>query len=237
MHQKETLPTMTRRLTWLLALAALIALAVAPVGVAGSKKGYKVSRGATTVTLDSAFAKTLADAGVTIKAGKPAKADAPLKFPITNGRAIVAVADGKITVKSASLKHVRGMTLTQGEKSLKLRNPWVSVTETGGKLTAQVNGKRLQVATVEGGDVALAVSGKRNRAVTVTGVTLKLTDAVAKALAAFFALPEGSVAADTPLGTAEVETRIVGKGPKGKPAKSGKPAKPAKPAKGKGKTR
>ena len=85
MHQKETLPTMTRRLTWLLALAALIALAVAPVGVAGSKKGYKVSRGATTVTLDSAFAKTLADAGVTVKAGKPAKADAPLKFPITNG--------------------------------------------------------------------------------------------------------------------------------------------------------
>jgi hypothetical protein len=227
---------MSRRLTWLLALAAVIALAVAPAGLAGSKKGYKVSRGATTVALDPALATTLSGAGVTVTANKPAKAGdtvGQFKFPITNGRALASTTDGTITVTSASLKHVGGLTLTQGEKSLTLRNPWVAVTPSGGKLTAQIAGKRYDVATVEGGDVALTITGKRNRSVAVTGVTLKLTKAAADALVATFGLDPATVAEGATLGTATVATRIVGKGPKGTPAK---PAKPAKPTTGKGHT-
>ena len=219
---------MNRRLTWLLALAALIALAVAPAGIAGSKKGYKVSRGASTITLDSTLAGTLKTAGVTLTANKPAKAAAnaddatatDVKFPITTGRAFVTTTDGKITVTSASLKHVGGLTLTKADKSLTLRNPWVSATPTGGKLTAQIAGKRYDVATVEGGDVALTISGKRNRNVAVTGVTLKLTKAAADALVATFGLDPATVGEGTTLGTATVATRIVGNGPKGKPAKT-----------------
>jgi hypothetical protein len=218
---------MNRRLTWLLALAALIALAVAPAGIAGSKKGYKVSRGSTTVTVDSALAGVLDGAAVKITANKPAKAVADttdqFQFPITNGRAAVSIADGTITVKSASVKHTGGLTLTQGEKSLTLRNPWVSAGDTGtGKLTAQVNGKRLEIATVEGGTPTLTVSGKRNRNVSVTGVTLKLTKDAAAALVATFGLDPATVAEGTTLGTATVGTRIVGNGPKGKPAKTTK---------------
>jgi hypothetical protein len=206
-----------RRLTWLLALTALVALAVAPMGFAGSKKAYKLSRGSTTVTLDPATASALS--GITIKALKPATGTAttgPFKFPVTNGRVLVDTSTSTPVVKTASIKHVGGLKLTKGDKSVTVRNPWVKLGTDGvWTLSVQVAGaqKRLTFATLELGADPPTFSGKNNRVVTAKGATLKLTKDAADALVAAFGLDPAIIKEGTVLGTADLTTRIVGKGP------------------------
>jgi hypothetical protein len=220
---------MTRRIPLLLALAALVALAVAPSGVAGSKKLYKLSRGTTTVTLNADTANALS--GIAITALKPAKAGTDagsFTFPVTNGRVLGSTVDGKAVVNAVSIKHVGGLKLSKDDKSVAIRNLWVTIKGDTKLVTAQlVGGKRFDLATIEGGS-APVFSGKNNRNVTVSDVTLKLTKDAADGLTAAFGLAPGTVAEGTELGTASITTRLIGKGPKGKPAKpTTKPAKPA----------
>ncbi|HSD75842.1 MAG TPA: HtaA domain-containing protein [Solirubrobacteraceae bacterium] len=207
---------MTRRLTWLLALAALVALAVAPTGLAGSKKGVKLSRGTTTVTLDAA----LGAQGITATAKKPAKLDgSDLSFAVTNGRAVVDTSTpGTIVLKSATVKHVGRVTLAKGDAKVALQNPTAVVTDgTAGTLTAKVAGRRVDVATLVVDPSKLTVDGRK---VTLTDVQVKLTPDAAGALSGLAGTPD-AFKADDLLGTATLATRIVGKVvPKTKPAKS-----------------
>jgi hypothetical protein len=212
-----------RRLTWLLALTALVALVVAPTGVAGSKKGYKLSRGTTTVTLDPATASALS--GITIKPVKGAKGTettGPFKFHVTNGRVLVDTSTGTPVVKAASIKHVGGLKLTKGDASVTVHNPWVKLDANGARLSVQVTGakKRLVLATIDLGTEPPTFSGKYNRVITAKGATLKLTKDAADALVALFGLDASAVHEGTVLGTADLTTKIVGKGPKAKGPKT-----------------
>jgi hypothetical protein len=205
---------MTRRLTWLLALAALIAVAVAPTGFAHAKRGYKLWRGTTTFTLDPAAASALQ--GVAIKPLRPAKGTettGPFKFPVTSGRVLVDTSSGTPVVKAGSIKHVGGLRLTKDGKSVALRNPWVKLGAKGATLTVQVRGKRVTIATIEGAS-APAFSGRHNRVVTVTGAKLALTKAAADALTTIFGLEAGKVTEGTVLGTADLTTKTFGWGPR-----------------------
>jgi hypothetical protein len=219
---------MTRRISWLVALAALVALALAPSGVAGTKKGYKLSRGATTITLNTDTAAALT--GITItpfNKAKGSQATGAFKFPVTTGRVLADTSGDTPTVKAATIKHVGGLRLSKDDKKVAIRNFWVSISDKGAKVTAQlVGGKRFDLATIEGGS-APEFSGKNNRTVTVKGVTLKLTKVAADALVATFGLDATQVTEGTELGTADITTRLIGKGPI---AKHPKPVKPTKSA-------
>jgi hypothetical protein len=210
---------MTRRISMLLALAALVALAVAPAGFAGSKtganKGYKLSRGNATVTLDEGLATALE--GVTITALRPATAvdgaDTPtFSFPVANGRAIV---DDTGAPVSAAIKLVGGLKLTKDDKAVRVRNPRVTWKDGTGQVTVQlVGGKRFVLATIEGGEAGdVTISGNRHRTVTASGAKLTLDPTAAGALATVFGLDADALAGGT--ATASLQTRIVGKWPKG----------------------
>jgi len=152
----------------------------------------------------------LALAGVTVAPLKPAATvSSATRFPITQGKLILSKANNVVTGATGGVNHVGGLLLTSGDKSARVRNlvvvaNLVSGSPDASKLTAQVNGKRLDLATITLGTVR--VSGST---VTVPVATITLT---ADAAAALNTALGTSLAGGASLGTATLTARLVGHG-------------------------
>ena len=223
-----------RRLLVLVAVTALGALALATAGGVAAEpgqgqakgkgkakthtKGYKLSRGATTLTLDQAVVDGLTASGATLGILKPAKGvastpDTDVSFPITNGRVKVTTTGNAITAAAGKINHVGGLSVTEGDSSIVLRNLRIVLDEEP-DLTAlaSVNGgpaTRVSVADLEVdlSKVSKTASGKK-RWIEAEDVVVKLNEVSAGALNATFGT---TFAAGDTLGTADVKTRVVGK--------------------------
>jgi hypothetical protein len=217
------------RLLVLVAITALAALALATAGgvaaAPGGKgkgkagaKGYKVSRGATTLDLSDAATTAFATAGVTLSVDQPAKtnSDGNLAFPVTNGRVKVTKnAAGDITAATGKISHSGGFTLTKGDTTISVRNLRI-VLDSDPDLTAAVTAagetSRISIADLEVGlsQISIASTGKRKRSLMVENVVVKLNQGSVDALKGFFG---ATFAAGDVLGDAGVKTRIVGRFP------------------------
>lgn len=183
------------RLTRTVLLAVCAMLVVAAPAAAKSKKGaLKLSRGATTLTLDQGAVNALTSLGIAAAPLRPATADGTdLAFPITTGRVNATTLGGKI-------RHTGGISLTRGETRVVLRNFTIDTVQR--VLTARVGGARLAILALDLSDVSVS---KRGRRLTVGNVGASLTKGAADALNGAFAtdaFKEGLV-----LGTAAVRTR------------------------------
>jgi len=219
------------RLVVLVALTALAALALATAGsvaaapgkgkAKGHTKGYKVSRGATTLSLDQAVVDGLTASGTTLSVNKPAKTtDDGTAFPITNGRVKVTKdGTGAITAATGKINHTGGLTLTKGDSTIVLRNLRI-VLDDAPDLTAavSVNGSefsRVSIADLEVdlSQIATSTTGTKKhpkRWLTVDDVVVSLNQTSVDALNATFGT---TFSAGDQLGTADVKTRIVGRFP------------------------
>ncbi len=223
-----------RRLPWLALGAVVAAATLAPVGladkpattgkdkpksVAAEKTWVKLGGGkgfGTFLKLDGGFAGALTSAGITAAPLAPASdpndtPDMGIRFPITQGKLILTFNTATppvITGVRGTVGHVGGLKLTKGSTVVRARNfvivANVATTDTS-KLTAQVNGKRIDFATVKFGGVP-TISGNT---VTVASAELRLTATAATALSQAFG---ATINADTLVGTAMVKARLVGKG-------------------------
>lgn len=204
-----------------LALATAGGVAAAPGGKGKGKagaKGYKVSRGATTLDLSDAATTAFATAGVTLSVDQPAKtnSDGNLAFPVTNGRVKVTKnAAGDITAATGKISHSGGLTLTKGDTTISVRNLRI-VLDSDPDLTAAVTAagetSRISIADLEIGlsQISIASTGKRKRSLMVENVVVKLNQGSVDALNGFFGT---TFAAGDVLGDASVKTRIVGRFP------------------------
>ena len=217
------------RLLVLVAITALAALAFATAGgVAAAPggqgkgkagaKGYKVSRGATTLDLSDAATTAFARAGVTLSVDSPAKTDSAgnLAFPVTNGRVKVTKnATGDITAATGKISHTGGFTLTKGETTISVRNLRI-VLDSDPDLTAAVTAagetSRISIADLapDLSEISIVSTGKKKRELRINGVVVKLNQGSVDALNGFF---ETTFAAGDVLGDASVKTRIVGRFP------------------------
>jgi hypothetical protein len=217
------------RLLVLVAITALTALALATAGgVAAAPggqgkgkagaKGYKLSRGATTLELSTAATTAFTAAGVTLSVDMPAKADSDgnLVFPVTNGRVKATTnGAGAITAATGKISHTGGFTLTKGDTTVSVRNLRI-VLDSDPDLTALVSigGEtfRTSIADLEPdlSKIAVTSTGKRKRWLTLEDVVVTLNQDSVTALNAVFGT---TFAAGDELGTADVKTRIVGRFP------------------------
>ena len=186
---------MTRLLrTAVLALCAL--LLVAAPAAAKSKKGasLKLSRGATTLTLDKGAIDALTSLGIAAAPLAPATADgADLAFPVTTGRV-------KAKTLAGTIRHTGGLALSRDATRVELRN-FVIDTKTA-VLTARAGDARLAILDLDLSKVEVTKKGKR---LTVSGVRATLTQGAADALNGAFGtdgFKQGLL-----LGTAVVKTR------------------------------
>lgn len=216
------------RTSIVLALAALAALALVAAGnvaagpgkAKGQAKGIKVSRGATTLTLDAGAVAKLTGAGAAWQVLKPAKdssstTEVDPSFPVTNGRLKITKTGDAVTAVTGKISHVGGLSLTEGASNITLRNLRI-VLDAAPHLTAlvSVNGSDAARGAVADLDVDLtkvstATAGKK-RWLMLEDVEVKLNQASADALNATFA-PALPFAAGELVGTADVKTRIVGR--------------------------
>ena len=178
-----------------------------------AKTTIKVSRGATTLTLAAAVTTALSGKGVTVKVLKPARstANGPA-FPITQGRLTVTNdANGAITGVKGAIAHTGGLQLSNGVKTVRLRNLIIKLDDKP-DLTAQVKLGKGATARTSVFDLApdltkILVAGTKKKTLTVTDVVVKLNAASAGVLNSYFGT---SFANDATFGTAVVKTRIIG---------------------------
>ena len=178
-----------------LAVLALCALLVAAAPAAAkSKQSLKLSRGATTLTLDTGAIDALASLGIAAAPLSPATADgADLAFPITTGRVKQQTLAGKI-------RHSGGLALSRDATRVELRNFIIDTKQA--VLTARAGDARVAILDLDLSKVVVAKKGKR---LTVSGVSATLTKDAADALNGAFqtdAFKPGLL-----LGTAVVKTR------------------------------
>jgi len=171
-------------------------------------KGLGTTLVLSTVTGD--FASKLQAQGIAVKALMPAKgsgtAQAPFRFPITQGKVVTPALIGTI-------RHVGGLSFTKGTTVVRARNLVIAVTNSttvvSAKLTAQVNGKRMDFATLtlpsDPSKVTVTATS-----VTITDIPVTLNAAIATALEKSFNLTAGTLGGATNVGTAAVKARIVG---------------------------
>jgi len=195
------------------ALVALVAVPAAladkpapkPKPIAAEKTWVKVGGGKNYGTV-----VTLKSLGVTVTPLKPASTvSTGLRLPITQGKLILSKTGDVITGVKGSVGHVGGVKLTNGDKSVAVRNVTVVANLVSGspdasKLTAQIAGKRVDLGTATLGTVTLA-SGK----VTVPLTAISLSQDAATALNTALGT---TLTANTSLGTATLTARVVGKG-------------------------
>jgi hypothetical protein len=161
---------MTRPLrTAVLALCAL--LLVAAPATAKPKKHLKLTRGATTLTLDKGAVDALTSLGIAAAPLKPATANgADLAFPITTGRLHKGTLAGKI-------RHSGGLSLSRGTTRVDLRNFIIDTKKA--VLTARAGNARLAILDLDLSKVKVSKHGKRLK---VSGVSATLTKGAADAL-------------------------------------------------------
>ncbi len=172
----------------------------------GGGKGY-----GTYLKLDAGFAAAAASLAPTPLKPAGAAGDKGIRFPITQGKLVVGFDSGtppKVNAVRGTIGHVGGLSFTKGTTVVRVRNLVIvanaSTTDTS-KLTAQVNGKRIDFATLKF-TAFPTIAGKN---VSVSGVQVWLSADAATALNTAFGT---SLAANTLVGTASVEARLVGKG-------------------------
>ena len=227
----------TSKLVWigaatLVAAAMLVpaALADKPASnskpIAAEKTWVKVGGGkgyGTYLTLATTFTDALQGLGIAPALLKPASdpSDNPnmgIRFPITQGKLTLSYDSAKaINGVHGTVGHVGGLSLKKGDVTVRVRNLVIvanvatvaAVTTDTSKLTAQVNGKRIDFATLKFAAFPV-IAGKT---VTATVSEVRLTAAAASALNVAFSLSGGSaIAADTLVGSATMKARLVGKG-------------------------
>ena len=175
-----------------LALCALL-VAAAPAA-AKSKQSLKLSRGATTLTLDKGATDALASLGIAAAPLTPATADgADLAFPITTGRVNRKTLAGKI-------RHSGGLALSRDATRVELRNFIIDTKQS--ELTARLGNARVAILDLDLSKLVVEKNGKR---LTISGVSAKLTKGAADALNNAFAT--GAFKQGLLLGTAVVKTR------------------------------
>ncbi len=126
------------RIKYTLAVAIVASLAFASVALAAATK---VTGGTTTVTASSAAVTLLANNHVTVTPVAPATASgATFTFPIAGGRVNVKNFHGII-------RHTGGLTLSNGTKSVTLRNLTLTSDSMGTWLWASVRGKAQTICT------------------------------------------------------------------------------------------
>ncbi len=124
------------RLRNVIALAVIICLAVAGVALAAFSK---VTGGTTTVTASAAAAKVLSENHITVTPLAPATASgATFTFPIAGGRLDVKTLHGVI-------RHKGGLTLSNGTRTVTLRQPTIVSAKNGAWLYALVRGRTSHV--------------------------------------------------------------------------------------------
>jgi len=200
-----------------IAIAVLAALVAVPAAladkpaskpakpVAAEKTWVKVGGGKTLGTV-----VTLASVGVTATPLKPATTvSGNVRLPITQGKLILSKTGETITGVKGTVGHVGGLKLTNGDKSVAVRNltlvgNLVAGSPDASKLTAQIAGKRVDLGTATLGAVTVA-GGK----VTVPLSAVSLSQDAATALNTALGT---ALVAGTSLGTATLTARVVGKG-------------------------
>lgn len=199
---------LNRRLTFSAAAVAVAGLVATPMVAAKDPKGtYKVSRGATTLTVDATAGAVFTAAGTTVSALKPAKAvEGGFSFPVSTGRL-------KTATNFGTIKHTGGLSFVKGAVKLEARNIRAKIGQAP-ELSAMIGETRLVIATL---DLSSATVDKTRTILTVTGAVVKLTKNAADALNAAFGT---TFAEDQVLGTAGLRTRIIGKGAKNRGPKS-----------------
>jgi hypothetical protein len=206
---------------------ALAALTVGAVGVTAAPqgpktphpKGVKVSRGATTLTVDPAFLTALsAEANTEILAPAEATGTGVFDFPITQGRLLLTKNQaGAITAATGSIWHVGGLLLTDktdSTKTVRLRNFRIVLDAdphmSAGVKTNDGANERAEVFDLEFDPADISITGERKRRLTIEDIVVKLNGESAAALNALFtpAVPftDGQV-----VGTEDVHTKIVGR--------------------------
>ena len=185
---------MTRVSRMLLLVLCALLVAAAPAAAKSKTGSLKLSRGATTLTLDKGAADALASLGIAAAPLAPATADgADLRFPLTTGRVDAKSLAGRI-------RHVGGLSLTRGETRVELRNFVIDTRRA--VLTARAGDSRIAILDLDLSDVEVA---KRGRRLSVSGVQARLTEGAAAALNGAFATDafKGGLL----IGTAAVRTR------------------------------
>ena len=181
----------------------------------GGGKGY-----GTYLKLDTAFATALTGLGIAAAPLTPASdpSDSPdlgIRFPITQGKLILSYTTTlpkTVNGVRGTVGHVGGLSLKKGDVTVRVRNLTIvanvvtAATDTS-KLTAQVNGKRIDFATLKL-TLPPTIAGK---AVTVAATDVKLTAAAVAALNAAFGTTLDASTAPA-VGTATMKARLVGKG-------------------------
>lgn len=102
-------------------------------------------KGSTVIRIDPILFETLTAAGAKVRAGKPATATKTgVKFKVTS------ISLGRDGV-SYLLKHKGEMRIATRTRSLRIKNPTTSVSQTTGQgeLTATVRGKRVKLSTLQ----------------------------------------------------------------------------------------
>lgn len=212
-----------------LAVIAVVvaALTVGAVGVTAAPqgpktphpKGVKVSRGATTLTVDPAFGTALGTEATT-EILEPAKATGigVIDFPITQGRLLLTKdQQGAITGATGSIWHVGGLLLTDNAdstKTVQLRNFRI-VFDADPHMSAAVKTNdgataRTEVFDLEFDPADISITGAKKRRLTIEDIVVKLNGESAAALNALFS-PAVPFTDGQLVGTADVHTKIVGR--------------------------
>lgn len=175
----------------------VVALALAPAGVAQAHGHQARTYGATTLALDPGAAAALTSLGVTPSPIAPATAgDKGLRFPIVN-----PFLD---TLRSRVIKHSGGIALTAGTTRVELTDFYINL-DAEPDLTALVGGNRVSILDLDLSNARLRFRGGQ---VIAGPIAATLTQTAAGALNAAFALPAGTVPAGLKLGDATVRYRV-----------------------------
>jgi hypothetical protein len=209
-----------------LAVIAVVvaALAVGSVGIAATPqgpktphpKGVKVSRGATTLTIDPAFGTALGTEATTeILAPAKATGMGVIDFPITQGRLLLTKNQlGAITAATGSISHVGGLSISDTTNTARLRNLRIVLDadpHMSGAVTTNDGGtSREQLFDLEFDPANISITGERKRRLSIEDIVVKLNGESATALNTLFS-PAVPFTDGQLVGTADVNTKIVGR--------------------------
>jgi hypothetical protein len=137
-----------------LSLAAVAALA--PGAAVAQAAPAKVTGGQTTVTLSAGATDALKTAGVVVAPLAPATAVADgLSFPVVRGHVNTTAGRGVV-------RHRGGLSLTKGQRTVRLRRPVIRVTRAGAFLTVRVKHRACQLRKVVRRAVRAHQHGRRH---------------------------------------------------------------------------
>jgi hypothetical protein len=204
----------------------IVALAVGSVGVSAAPqgpktphpKGVKVSRGATTLTVDPAFGAALG-AAATTEILAPAKATGVgvIDFPITQGRLLLTKdQQGAITGATGSIWHVGGLSLTDVDSTntVRLRNARI-VLDGDPHMSGAVKANdqatsREELFDLDFDPANVSITGEKKRRLTIEEIGVMLNGESAAALNALFS-PAVPFTDGQAVGSLDVNTKIVGR--------------------------